>query len=218
MKKEQKDTSIQKEIDHRIKNNLNIVSSILGLQISSLNNGSVYKTTDILKESKLRIDALAMVHDASHKSEDLKNVDFKKYVQQLCNMINNTYNSDMAIEVKSDKIDLELDTMLRIGVIITELLTNSLKYAFAKHNKDKKILITLKKEENNCLLTYFEKGDKLVDIAKIKQSKALGIRLIMLTVKQMNAHMNITHNGGLLFTIDFCCEKETNLNFDEVVK
>jgi len=207
MKIKQKEISIQKEIDHRIKNNLNIVSSILGLQISGLKNGSVYKTTDILKESKLRIDALAMVHDASQKSDDLVNVDFKKYVKQLCSLINDTYNTDIIVEVQTDQVDLGLDIIFRIGVIVTELLTNSLKYAFIYKNSDKKIFITLKKDKNLCLLTYLEKGDNIVDIAKIKQSKSLGIRLIMLTIKQMNAHMNITHNGGLLFTIDFFCEE-----------
>jgi len=207
MKKEQKDTSMQKEIDHRIKNNLNIVSSILGLQITTLQNGSLNRITDILKESKLRIDALAMVHDSSYKSEDLKNVDFKKYVQQLSGLINSAYNSDVSVEVISDQVDIDLDTMLRIGIILNELLTNSLKYAFPGKKDDKKILITLKKDGDSCLLIYFEKGDKLVDIEKIKQSKALGIRLIMLTLKQMKAHMNITHNGGLVFRIEFECKK-----------
>ncbi len=206
MKKEQKNTSMQKEIDHRIKNNLNIVSSILGLQISSLQNGSIYNTTDILKKSKLRIDALAMVHDASYKSKDLINVDFKKYVKELCDLVKTTYNSDLRVEIKADQVDVELDTMLRIGIIIDELLTNSLKYTFFHKQNVKKILITLKKNESNCLLTYYEKGSKIIDIKKIRQSKALGIKLIMLTLKQMKAHMNITQDGGLKFSIDFKCQ------------
>lgn len=191
---------MQKEINHRIRNNLNIVSSILGLQISSLKNGSVYKTADILKDSKLRIDAIAIVHNASHKSED-----FKKYVRELCDLIKITYNSDIEVEIRADKVEIELDIMLKIGLIITELLTNSLKYAFFHKENKKNILITLKKNADNCLLTYLEKGCKIVDINKIRQSKALGIRLIMLTLKQMKAHMNIKQNGGLIFTIDFKC-------------
>lgn len=206
MKKKQKDANVQKEIDHRIKNNLNIISSILGLQITGLQNGAIYNAKDILKKSKLRIDTLAMVHDLSNKSEDLKNVDFKKYIKQLCDLINTTYNSDMQVEIRADHIELGLDTTLRIGIILNELLTNSLKYAFSHERDEKKILITLKKDKNNCLLTYFEKGDKLVDIAKIKESKALGIRLVMLTVKQMKAHMNITQKGGLVFRIEFGCQ------------
>ncbi len=206
MKKKRKDTNVQKEIDHRIKNNLNIISSILGLQISSLQDGSIYQTTDILKKSKLRIDTLAIVHDASNKSNNLKNVDFKKYVEQLCNLINSAYSSDIRVEIEANQIDIELDTMLKVGMIINELLINSLKYAFFYKENEKKILITLKKDEDNCLLTYFEKSDKLVDIAKIEQSKALGMRLIILTLKQMKAHMHIIQDGGLIFTIRFDCK------------
>ncbi len=202
MKKKQKNTSIQKEIDHKIKNNLNIVSSILGLEIYNLKYNSTYNIADILKKNKLRIETLAIVHDSSNKSADAKNVDFKKFVKSLSDL----YNSDIEIEVKAKQTNIELDTMLGIGIILNELLTNSLKYAFSHKKDDKKILITLKKFKNSCLLTYYEKGNKLVDIAKIKQNKTLGIKLIILTIKQMKADMNITQNGGLLFTIDFKCQ------------
>jgi two-component sensor histidine kinase len=93
--------------------------------------------------------------------------------------------------------------MQRLGIIIAELLTNSL-----YHHIDKTVDITLNKDKNNCLFTYREEDGDVIDIQKIKQSKVLGNKLITLTVKQIKAHMNVTQNGGLVFRIKFGCESK----------
>ncbi len=197
-------TNIQNEIDHRVKNNLNIVSSILGLQILGLKNDNTQKTEDILKQSKLRIDTLAMVHDSIYKSRDLLKVDFKKYIKDLTKLINEAYNSNVKVQIKSNNLILTLDTMLRIGVILNELFTNSLKYAFLDKKREQSICISLEKQKYNCYtLIYCEKSGNIVDIKKLKESKSLGIKLITLTVKQMKAQMQIKQDDGLAFIIKF---------------
>jgi two-component sensor histidine kinase len=144
-----------------------------------------------------------MVHDIKYKSKDLVTIDFKKYVKDLCALINKTYNSNIKVKIDADDLSLSLDTMQRLGIIIAELLTNSL-----YHHIDKTVEISLSKDYDNCLFIYREKGGDVIDIQKIKQSKMLGIKLIMLTIKQMKADMNITQNGGLFFKINFGCEEK----------
>ncbi len=191
--------NIQNEIDHRIKNNLNIVSSILGLQILDINNNNE-TIEDILKKNKLRIETLAMVHDSIYKSKDRLKIKFKKYIKDLTKLINKAYNSNVKVKIDSNDLILPLDTMLKIGIILNELFTNSLKHSFCTKN----IQISLKKEKtNHYILIYHAKNDNTIDIEKLKQSKSLGIKLITLTVKQMKAQMKIKQNGGLVFIIKF---------------
>ncbi len=203
MMKQKRPSSIQSEIDHQVKNNLNIITSILGLQIQDIKKGSDEKPEDVLVKSKLRIETLAMIHDPKYKSKDLVTIDFKKYVKDLCSLINKTYNSNINVKIDVDNLSLSLDTMQRLGIIINELLTNSL-----HHHSDKEVDIALNKAKSNCLFIYREKDENMIDIQKIKQSKTLGIKLLTLIVKQMKAHMNITQNGGLVFRIEFKCESK----------
>jgi len=203
MKPKQSDKTTQSEIDHQVKNNLNIVTSILGLQILGLKKGSGEKAEDVLIKSKLRIDALAMIHDSKYKSKNLVTIDFKKYVKDLCMLINKTYNSNIKVKIDADDLSLGIDRMQKLGIIINELLINSL-----YHHLDKKVTISMSKDQDNCLFIYREKGGDIVDIQKVKRSKKLGFKLITLTVKQMKAHMSITQNGGLAFRIAFGCEED----------
>ncbi len=201
-------SNIQSEIDHRVKNNLNIVTSILGLHILDIENGSNDLAKEELRKSKLRIEVVAMVHDEIYKSKDLVNIDFKKYINDLCALVTKTYKGDLRVKIDADNLSLPLNKTLQLGIIINELVTNSLKHSFIKKEQEKKktICISLKKEQKNCMLTYIEMSKKIVDIEKLKQSKSLGLRLIKLAVKQMKAHMNIRQNGGLVFSIEFGCE------------
>jgi len=201
MMKQKKIVSIQGEIDHQVKNNLNIITSILGLQIQDIKKGSDEKLEDVLVKSKLRIETLSIIRNPKYKGKDFVTIDFKEYVKDLYLLINKTYNSNIKVKIDANNLSLSLDTMQSLGIIINELLTNSL-----SHHVDKKIDITLNKDKSNCLFTYHEKDGDVVDIQHIKKSKTLGIKLITLTVKQMKAHMNITQNGGLVFRIEFGCE------------
>ncbi len=194
--------SLQKEIDHRIKNNLNMISSILGLQILSLKNDSSESSEEVLKKSKLRIDALAMIHDALHLSQKSQQIDFAYYVSLLNEKINKIFSKKLKVKVDAEKIDLSLETMIELGIILNELLTNSVKYA--NHN----IEIKLTKKHKHCTLEYLEKGNKTANLHKIKESKKLGLKLVKLMVKQMKAAMDIKQNGNLGYTIRFVCDKK----------
>ncbi len=193
---------MQNEIDHRIKNNLNMISSILGLQILNLKNGSNESAEDILLKSKLRIEALAMVHNALDSSEDIIEVNFTKYVNNLSSLLMSTFCKNIAIKIDASDIYFNANTMLKLGLIFNELLTNSLKHALP-FKGIKSINIILRKKRSYYTLIYKEEGGKFVNIQKIRKSKTLGIKLISLLLKEMNATMNIFQKDGLAFQIQF---------------
>ena len=194
-----------KEIHHRIKNNLNKISSMIGLQILSLNNGKTEDTKEILRKSKLRIGAMAMVHDALYKNNNLEKINFEKYIKNLTQLVNQTYGKNISVEIRSDNIYLPLEVMTKIGLIINELLTNSIKHASVGGNDDLVLLITLARDKNNCILTYHQQSKQFVDIESMDKSNTLGMKLIRLTIKEMNGEMKILNNDGLKFLIRFLC-------------
>lgn len=194
-----------KEIHHRIKNNLNKISSMIGLQMLSIENGKIEDTEEVLRKSKLRIEAMAMVHDALYKTNNLEKINFEKYIKNLTQLVNQTYGKNIPIEVHSDNIHLPLEVMMKIGLIINELLTNSIKHATTNTNDEPILLITLSRDQNNCILIYHQKSKHPVDIDSLEKSNTLGMRLIRLTIKEMDGEMKISNDNGLKFVIRFSC-------------
>jgi len=194
-----------KEIHHRIKNNLNKVSSMLGLQILNIENGKTEDTEEVLRKSKLRIEAMGMVHDTLYKSNNLGKINFKEYIINLTHLINQTYGRDISVEVHSDDIYFPLEMMMKIGLIVNEFQTNSIKYAIAGDKGELKLLITLSKEQNGCALIYHQQNKQDIDMNSLENSDTLGMKLIKLTVKEMDGEMKISNESGLKFVIHFSC-------------
>lgn len=192
-----------KEIHHRIKNNLNMIASIIGLQIIS-NSDNVQKSRkEVLTDSKLRIDAMAMVHESLYKNQEIDKVNFQKYVINLTDLIKKTYGEKVSVHVDCDDLTLPLELMFRLGIIINELFTNSIKYAFTPDHVGDQVHICLREDEEDYIFRYHESKNDHIDIQKMLDSKTLGIRLIKLTVKQISGDLDVSRNDGLVFTIRF---------------
>ena len=127
-----------KEIHHRVKNNLMIISSLLDLQSQHIKDKTDY---DFFRESKNRADSMALIHERLYQSKDLKKIDFEDYVHTLAHELFNAYVIDSEIKLMLDVEDIMLDVNMAIplGLIITELLTNSLKYAFSSLNNSETV-------------------------------------------------------------------------------
>ena len=194
-----------KEIHHRIKNNLNKISSMIGLQMLSIANGKIEDSEEVLRKSKLRIEAMAMVHDALYKTNNLEKINFEKYIKNLTQLVNQTYGKNIPVEVHSDDIYLPLEVMMKIGLIINELLTNSIKHAIITTKDEPILLITLSRDQNNCILTYHQQSKQPIDLDSLEKSNTLGMKLIRLTIKEMDGEMKISNGSGLKFVIRFSC-------------
>ena len=194
-----------KEIHHRIKNNLNKISSMIGLQVLNIENGNIENTEEVLRKSKLRIEAMGMVHETLYKTNDLEKINFKKYVTNLTQLINQTYGRNIPVEVYSDDIDLPLEVMMKIGLIVNELLTNSIKHTLVEKNDELRLVVALNKDKNDCTLRYHQQSKQPIDMETLEKTNTLGMKLIRLTVKEMDGEMKISNKNGLKFVIYFSC-------------
>jgi len=183
-----------KEIHHRVKNNLNIVASILGLEKFESDTKEVHK---LIHQNKLRIESIAMVHEILYESSDLEQIDFKTYIQKLTTHILQT-EADKKIDVKLDivKLSLNIESMMQFGIIINELITNSIKHAF--HKQKGEINISLVKHEHEYKLIYQDNGMGLQG-----KQKGFGSSLIEMSVQQLGGRLHMSSDNGILYKIYF---------------
>ncbi len=189
-----------KEVHHRVKNNLNVTASILGLQ----SMGKSDETKDELAKSKSRIESIAIVHEMLYKQDDFDKIIFNEYVLKLKNLILSMYtiNNSVTLNIKpNNNLTLELNIMIQFGLIINEILTNTLKHA--KNREGVQVEISLQRREDVYVFTYQDNGVESIDIGTIKEAKGLGHKLIELSVKQLDGNLEIEYKKGLLYTIEF---------------
>jgi two-component sensor histidine kinase/methyl-accepting chemotaxis protein len=197
-----------KEIHHRVKNNLQIITSLLYLQSLKIDDN---ETQSIFKDSQNRVKSLALVHEKLYQSKDLARIDFSDYLKNLTNFIFTTYKTNIAnlnIEYDLDEVYLSVEISVPLGLIINELLSNSLKYAFAGLEFDEsnqhKITLSLKNLTNgNYLLSVSDNGKGLPDHFNIEETESLGLKLVTSLVQQIDAKLEIHSKNNTEFNITF---------------
>ena len=189
-----------KEVHHRVKNNLNVIASMLGLQAM----GKSDETKGELSISKSRIESIAIVHEMLYKQDNFDNIVFNDYVIKLKNLLLSMHSTNSKVQVEimqNNQLSLELNIMIQFGLIINEMLTNSLKYAY--NGNGLKILITLEKDSNGYIFIYKDNGEKEISNDVIKSSSGLGFKLVDLSVKQLDGTIHTTYENGLQHKITF---------------
>ncbi|MCD8552365.1 histidine kinase dimerization/phosphoacceptor domain -containing protein [Seleniivibrio sp.] len=207
-----KDTAIKKalqekdillsELHHRVKNNLQIVSGILSLQAEAAET-SGQSLDDILKNAQSRVMSMALMHDCLYKSEDLSTVDMADYFSKLIDYyaVTFTHTGNMIrFETDIEKIDLPISSTITCGLLINELVTNSIKHAFAE-TEYPAISISLKNDRGNAVLTVSDNGKGLDENAQEKDS--LGMMLIHSLTDQLYGKLSFENKNGLTITISF---------------
>ena len=188
-----------KEVHHRVKNNLNVIASIIGLQENTLEG----KEKEELLKSKSRIESIALVHEMLYRHENFESIDFNAYMHRLSDLLLGMYAShkNISISINSDTKNLSLNVMVQLGIMVNELLTNSIKYAFKKDEGE--ITIALQHDEEDYTLTYSDNGIGHESPEALLKSKSLGIKLIYLTSKQLKGSVQISSPQGLKYEIRF---------------
>jgi PAS domain S-box-containing protein len=191
-----------KEIHHRVKNNLQIISSILSLQFSHINDQAVIKA---LANCKGRIASMGLVHYQLLESENISSINFKNYITKLAENISYSYIQDRSIstQINCDNVFFSYDLLVNLGLIINEILTNAYKHAFTDQENGI-IEITLKlKEANNYQLLVKDNG-KGMDLREETQgSKSLGFDIIQGLSEQIKGSLKIENNNGLIYSLEF---------------
>ncbi|HYX16920.1 MAG TPA: PAS domain S-box protein [Nostoc sp.] len=192
-----------KEIHHRVKNNLGIVSSLLQMQCRRTQDPLV---TAILRDSQNRIASIALVHEKLYRSEDLADIDFAQYIPDLTTHLFDSYNvssSQIQLKIQVDNASLDIETAIPCGLIINEVVSNALKYAFVGNRRGEIEVKFYQESESNLTLIVRDNGVGLPKNFDSKKAKTLGITLIQGLVKQLRGKLEIGSHQGTQFKITF---------------
>ncbi|MEW6736294.1 MAG: histidine kinase dimerization/phosphoacceptor domain -containing protein [Acidobacteriota bacterium] len=175
-----------KEIHHRVKNNLAVISSLFYLQSTYTQDEQVLK---IFQESQDRIRSMALVHEILYRSESFAAVDFAEYAQDLAKQLFQTYGlttGKILLKTELEKIRMSMDIAIPCGLILNELISNAIKHAFPNHQGGEIRLRLCRKENNTCRIEVNDNGIGLPADLDIKSAQSLGLRLIRALTRQIN--------------------------------
>ena len=199
--------ALLKEIYHRVKNNLQVVSSLLNLQAAAIKEPAAQ---EILIGSSARVKSMALIHEMLYQTENLSQINMENYIDNLFKYIFAIYNVDsnkIKLSTDIDDISLSIDTAIPCGLIINELISNALKYAFPG-NKSGEIKLSFKKQENNVILIVSDDGGGIPSHIDIKNSTSLGMRLIYSLTKQLDGNIVLDSSKGTTFTLIFSSDNK----------
>lgn len=196
-----------KEVHHRVKNNMQIIASLLRLQARSLPETELL---DTLRESENRIESMSMIHEALYMSENMSKIDFGYYVDKITNNLFRTYGvhpEKIRLNKEIHNLALGIDVAVPCGLIINELISNSLKYAFPD-DRSGEILISLNEKDtgsngNSYELRVSDDGAGMPEGVDIDDTETLGLQLVSTLAGQMHGKMRVNSTNGTSFIIDF---------------
>ncbi|HET8686214.1 MAG TPA: PAS domain S-box protein, partial [Methanosarcina sp.] len=216
----------KKELHHRIKNNLQVISSLLDLQADLFKGRKIITDSEVLKAFKESIDrvlSIALIHEELYKGKNIDLLNFSQYIKELANNLLLTYRLKIDVSLNFDleeNIFLDMDTAIPLGIAINEIVSNSFKYAFSGRDKGE-IRIKLHKEGNGECYTegdkstsYFlsvsDNGIGIPEDLKIEDLDSLGLQLVTSLVDQLDGELQLKRDNGTEFTIQFNVTEKEN--------
>ncbi|HWA05614.1 MAG TPA: PAS domain S-box protein [Ignavibacteria bacterium] len=193
---------ILKEIHHRVKNNLQIVSSLLRLQSDSISDKAAI---GYLKMSEQRVKSMALIHQQLYRTKDLSRIDFREYLEDLCNYLFFAYDisfSRVALKVEVEDIYFGIDTALPCGLIVNELVTNSIKHAFPDYSIGT-LTVKLSREVTGKYTLVIQDDGKGADVISFENNTTLGMELVKTLTEQLEGEISAESNNGTKITISF---------------
>lgn len=191
-----------KEVHHRVKNNMQVISSILNLQSSYVKDTYAL---NLLKECQNRIKSMAFIHESLYQTKNFESVNFSEYVTTLSKNLVHTYSINtkkIKLILTLDKLYLSLDASIPCGLIINEIISNSLKYAFPD-NRDGIIFVNLAVVKNKVSIEVGDNGIGIPDSVDVKNTQTLGLQLVDTLVEQINGTIKLIRKKGTIFSIEF---------------
>lgn len=191
-----------KEIHHRVKNNLQVISSLLKLQSESIGDEDIIEK---FKESMNRVRSMALIHDKIYRSDSLNQVDFNEYLTNLIHALFHSYNvssNTISLSISSDDVYLDLDAAISCGLIVNELVSNSLKHGFPE-GKSGEISVKVSESDGKYMLVIRDTGIGLPDSVNINHPESLGLQLVYMLVEQLEGSVSFENKHGLVARILF---------------
>lgn len=190
-----------REIHHRVKNNLQIISSLMSLQSEYTQEPETLK---MFQESKNRIRSMALIHEKLYQSEDMAHIDFGEYLMSLSEMLSTFHRekSNVRVILECDSVFLEIDTAISLGLIVNELVSNCFKHAFPMGTEGM-IGINLSRVPEGYLLEVADNGVGLPDNFDIKNTNSLGLQIVQTLTLQLRGSLEIEQEDGVSFKLAF---------------
>ncbi|MBT8204553.1 MAG: tetratricopeptide repeat protein [Eudoraea sp.] len=196
--------SLLKEIHHRVKNNLQMVSSLLSLQTKNTRSKAAIEA---LEEGKSRVKAMALIHQKLYQNDDLSVIEMQGYIESLVNSVQSVFKKgghNINITIDAEGVELDIDRAIPFGLILNELVSNSFKYAFPDDKEDGKIYIHLRKTGDQGFFEYMDNGVGLPEDTDERANASMGIRLMNRLVNQLQSTLNIDKTTeGVRFWFNF---------------
>ncbi|HTY52338.1 MAG TPA: PAS domain S-box protein [Methanomicrobiales archaeon] len=188
-----------REIHHRVKNNLQIVNSLMNLQIQKVGDPA---TVSALTDTQARVRAMSLVHERLYKTRELSRIDLKDYITKLAEelMRSQKVTQKVGLDLRLQGISLDINLAIPVGLILNEILTNSLKYAFPD-GRDGKISISAEREPSGLVIRIGDDGVGILAGFDWQKSNTLGMKLIHGLVSQVNGTITMERDGGTRYEI-----------------
>ncbi len=192
------------EVHHRVKNNLQVISSLLNLQSEYIREE---KSRDMFKESQNRLMSMSLIHEKLYKSKDFTKLDFNEYVRELVDDLFQSYEGyagKITLNINIDTVSLDIDSAIPCGLIISELVTNSLKYAFPDGRKGELNISLRPANENMIELMVGDNGVGIPEDVDFKKTATLGLHIVTMLVEgQLHGEISLNRAKGTEFKIKF---------------
>jgi len=192
-----------REIHHRVKNNLNVISGLISIQSSMVDDEYV---KNMLLEIQPRLQSISLVHEKLYSTEDLTEISFSAYITELASLlITMMSDENFIIDLKVDvpEMTMNTDRIVAMGLICTELITNAVKYGFYRDNPEKNILKIYMETGERNKLSISNNGNPFPEDIDIKESRKLGFQVINLLVEQIGGTLELNRKKETIFTISF---------------
>jgi len=191
-----------KEVQHRVKNNLQVISSMLDLQTDYVKDSGVLK---LFVEAQKRVKSMALVHERMYQSEVLTDLDFTQYIENLGNYIFKIYGVNtkrISMKIDINEANIDFNRAILLGLIVNELISNSLKHAFPD-DLEGQVNVRLDSEDKYFILTTSDNGVGLPKKFRLRQTKSLGLQLVQALTNQLKGSIKIDRRKGTRFRIKF---------------
>ncbi|MFA4878251.1 MAG: PAS domain S-box protein [Methanoregula sp.] len=194
-----------KEIHHRVKNNMQVISSLLHLQAKLIKDDN---SREVIRESQNRVMSIALVHEKLYQSKSLAEIDYLEYLKKIAENLLQSYgisSKTVEIRIHAENIFIPIDKAIPLSLIINEMISNSLKYAFPD-NRPGKIEIDIRKSDDRLSLALSDNGIGLPRNVTLEQTDTLGLQLVNSLVRQLQGNISLNRESGTEYHIDFIIE------------
>jgi len=203
-----------KEVHHRVKNNLQVISSLLSLQAQQIRDPEMSR---LFQESQARVRSMALVHEQLYRSDDLAHIDFAAYVRELVDHLQRGFGRAAArvdFRLEIEPALLLLDAAIPCGMIVNELVANALEHAFPEDRRGE-IRIAFARQGGGCRLTVADDGVGLCAGRTVGEGTSIGLQVVRALTRQIHGRLDHAYREGTVFTIEFGCPESPPQNAEE---